>query len=201
MAVELDTRSDEIDRFITALFSLYETKASTLYDPGVTQLQHALQCARLAVDEGAPDVEVLASLLHDVGHLVVGEHDARPDFLSHDLRHENAGAEWLAGFGADVAEPVRQHVAAKRYLTSVDRGYWDSLSTASKRSLEIQGGAMSRAEAQAFASLPAAQAAIALRRRDDRAKRVGLSVPDLRTYRSMIDRQLRHRATIVTPGP
>ena len=40
---------------------------------------------------------------------------------------------------------VRMHVAAKRYLASMEPGYFDTLSEASKLSLRLQGGPMSPA--------------------------------------------------------
>src|ERR1700752_3049233 len=94
------------------LFALLASKGSLRY-PGeeVTQIEHALQTAELARRAGARAELVLASLLHDVGHLVVDT------ALDADDLHEVRGATLLAGlFGPSVAEPVRLHVAAKRYL-------------------------------------------------------------------------------------
>ena len=54
------------------------------------------------------------------------------------------------GFPDDVTEPIRLHVPAKRYLCAVDPSYWAALSDGSKKSLELQGGVMSMAEARAF---------------------------------------------------
>jgi gamma-butyrobetaine dioxygenase len=76
-----------------------------------------------------------------------------------------------------VSEPVRLHVAAKRYLCRVEPAYFDALSEASKLSLRLQGGPMSMQEAEAFAALPAALDAVQVRRWDDEAKRVGLQTP------------------------
>lgn len=36
----------------------------------VTQLEHALQCAMLAEDHDSPPSLIVASLLHDIGHLL-----------------------------------------------------------------------------------------------------------------------------------
>jgi MFS transporter, DHA2 family, multidrug resistance protein len=48
------------------------------------------------------------------------------------------GQEWLARlFGAAVTEPVRLHVAAKRYLTATDPGYFATLSAGSVRDLRL----------------------------------------------------------------
>ena len=41
-----------------------------------------------------------------------------------DNRHSEQGADWLARwFGPEVTEPVRLHVAAKRYLCATEPGY------------------------------------------------------------------------------
>ena len=73
-------------------------------------------------------------------------------------------------------QPIRLHVDAKRYLCAIDGQYFEDLSTASKRSMKVQGGVMSQDEAEVFKSLPFAQEAIQLREWDDEAK-----VPDKKT--------------------
>src|SRR6187431_1962379 len=82
----------------------------------VTQQQHALQAARLAEQDGAPPALVAAALLHDIGHLLAAA--KHPDMgQDADDVHEKVGAGWLKRrFVDDVAEPVRLHVDAKRYL-------------------------------------------------------------------------------------
>ena len=65
-----------------------------------------------------------------------------------DARHEEEGAAWLGRyFIPEVVAPVRLHVAAKRYLCASRPGYHASLSDASRRSLDLQGGPMSAEEA------------------------------------------------------
>jgi gamma-butyrobetaine dioxygenase len=157
----------------------------------VSQAEHALQAAWLAEREGAPDSLVVSALLHDVGHLVLG---ASGDVAGRgiDARHEEAGAAWLAEhFGPEVAGPARLHVAAKRFLCAVDPDYLSRLSEASKRSLALQGGAMSPAEAARFRLDPHQAAAIRLRRWDDEAKVPGLDVPGPEHYRSRIEAAAR----------
>ncbi len=138
---------------------------------------------------GAAPTLVAAALLHDVGHLLVPD-DVTP--------HETSGAAALAAlFGPAVAAPVALHVAAKRYLCLAEAGYQAALSSASKASLIEQGGAFSPAEAAAFAGLPHAAAAIALRRWDDSGKRDNVSVPLFADYlpllASLLDRRRRPR--------
>ena len=82
-------------------------------------------------------------------------------------------------FGPAVLTPIRLHVDAKRYLCATDAGYWASLSEDSKRSLELQGGTYSAADAAEFIAQPYAQDAVKLRRWDDLAKVAGRTTPDL----------------------
>ncbi|MEL6327140.1 MAG: phosphonate degradation HD-domain oxygenase [Cyanobacteria bacterium J06626_23] len=142
----------------------------------VSQLQHALQSATLAMQAGAEPELITAALLHDFGHLVhtLGEDAAERGI---DDRHEHRALGYLKTlFGPAVTEPIRLHVNAKRYLCAVDSSYWAALSPASKCSLELQGGIYSETEAAAFIEQPHAPAAVELRRWDDLAK-----VPDLHT--------------------
>jgi gamma-butyrobetaine dioxygenase len=161
----------------------------------VSQLEHALQTASLAVRGGAVDTLVVAALLHDIGHVLHGEPEHVAD-EGVDTRHENAGDQWLrAGFGPSVTEPIRLHVAAKRYLCAIDPEYAMSLSAASQLSLALQGGPMSAEEITDFLRSPWWPDAVALRRWDDAAKIPGLKVPDLSSYRSRIERVAEGRSS------
>ena len=71
---------------------------------------------------------------------------------------------------------------AKRYLCAVDAQYWSGLSDGSKISLVKQGGPMTEREIDDFELVPSYEAAVRLRRIDDRAKVVGLDVPPLSHY-------------------
>jgi phosphonate degradation associated HDIG domain protein len=143
----------------------------------ITQRQHALQCAWLAEQQGCPDALLVASLLHDVGHMV---HDLGSDPATRgiDDRHEELGYAFLSGwFRPEVSEPVRLHVAAKRYLCTAESDYFSKLSKDSILSLSLQGGAMSAEDAAAFAAQPEAAAAVQLRRFDEQGKVKGLETP------------------------
>ena len=123
---------------IMALFG--EQGARDYLSERVSQTEHMVQSAMAAEREGAPDTQIAAALLHDVGHFL---HAYRRDAAEHgiDTRHEDAGAQWLAPhFPPAVVEPVRLHVAAKRYLCAVEADYFDCLTPASVHSLELQGG-------------------------------------------------------------
>jgi phosphonate degradation associated HDIG domain protein len=154
----------------------------------VTQRAHALQCASIAAREGATDALIVAALLHDVGHLV---HDLGTDARRRgvDDEHEKRAADWLAdAFGGEVVAPVRLHVAAKRWLCAVDPAYYEILSPASRRSLELQGGPFTATQAEAFGRAAHAQDAARLRRWDDAAKDPAATPPPLETYRPLVER-------------
>ncbi|HLJ19918.1 MAG TPA: HD domain-containing protein [Stellaceae bacterium] len=169
---------------IASLFAAY---GGETYGEGVTITQHSLQTAALARAEGADETLCLAALLHDVGHFL-GERDDRFGYHKHD----RSGGEWLAArFPAAVSEPVRLHVAAKRYLCASEPAYFAVLSEASRHSLGKQGGPMTAAESAAFAERMFAGDAVRLRRWDDRGKVAGIEVPSLETYRSAIERLAR----------
>lgn len=157
----------------------------------VSQLEHALQCATLAEREEAPASLVVAALLHDIGHLVNPDDPAAKQ-RGEDGCHESVAATYLGRwFGPEVVEPVRWHVAAKRYLTCVDPAYWDGLSAGSKRSLELQGGPFSPEKAIAFARNPHSDDAVRVRRWDDLAKVRDLKTPDLDHFRPCLEACLK----------
>jgi len=168
------------------LLEVYAGRATRRYGlSAVNQLQHALQAAAQAEAEGCTPATVLASLLHDVGHMIheLGEDPAGRGI---DDVHEELGAAWLARhFTPDVVEPVRLLVAAKRYLCATESDYFGKLSPDSVRSLGLQGGPMSTDEVAAFRRLPYHAEAVRLRRYDEGAKDPHAATAD-------VDHFLRH---------
>jgi len=160
------------------LLHLYRERGDLAYDgEGVSQLQHAWQCGRLARADGAAPTLALAAWLHDVGHLMT-DLPGSPTLDGIDDRHEVLGARALmALFGEDVGAPVALHVAAKRYLVATEPSYLDALSPDSRRSLALQGGAMSASEVVRFERSPFAAAACRVRRWDDLGKTPDLVPP------------------------
>lgn len=148
----------------------------------VTQLEHALQCAMLAEAAGSSAALISAALLHDVGHLLHALPDDAPDNGIDDV-HEELGYRYLQKvFGDSVAEPVRLHVPAKRYMCATIAGYQDQLSPPSVQSLRLQGGPMSEEEVRDFEQNPFVRDAVRLREWDDTAKVPDLETPPLEHY-------------------
>ncbi len=177
------------------LRSLLTVSGSAQYGgEAVSQLEHALQCAHAAEDAGEAAPLIVASLLHDVGHLLESDFNQALT-LSHDLRHEAIGAQYLRRvFPVAVTEPIRLHVVAKRYLCSVRPSYLTTLSEASLHSLSLQGGPLDDSEVRQFESEPFHRQAIRLREYDDRAKCPGAMTPDLDHFLQFIDLIFREQA-------
>jgi len=167
------------------VMGLFAGGGANTYSEQVSMQQHALQAAAMASTSGASDALVLASLLHDVGHFL-----AEPDSEFGVTDHGTTGGAWLAErFVPAISEPVRLHVAAKRYRCFVDPGYEEQLSSASVGTLRLQGGAMSAPEAGEFEAEPFARDALALRSFDDGGKVAGLDIPALEAWFPLLDSQ------------
>jgi [1-hydroxy-2-(trimethylamino)ethyl]phosphonate dioxygenase len=148
----------------------------------VTVLEHCLQSAFFAAEAKSSPALIAAALLHDVGHLLHQESEDIAD-QGVDTRHEELAQHLLdTHLPASVTEPIRLHVAAKRYLCFADPAYLNALSPSSVLSLRLQGGPMSSEEANAFLAQPFAENAVALRHWDDEAKVPELPVPNADTY-------------------
>ncbi len=154
-----------------SLLAVYQAQGHRMYDgEPVTQLEHACQCGYLAEKSGAHSALQLASWLHDVGHLWVNA-EGSPTLRGENDAHEEVAARLLMPlFGSAVSEPVRLHVAAKRYMVTTRPTYAKKLSSDSVRSLALQGGLMSEEECAQFELEPYASDALKLRVWDDLAK-------------------------------
>ena len=174
------------------LREIYADRAERRYGLSeVSQLEHALQAATLAQANGYAPSLIAAALLHDIGHMVhdLGENPAAEGV---DDVHEDTGADWLAQFfPPDVTEPVRLHVAAKRYLCTTEADYFAKLSADSVRSLALQGGKMSAEELAAFKKQPSAMDAVLLRRLDEQAKDPNAVTPTFDDFLPLLIKTLR----------
>lgn len=174
----------------TEIIHLFETRATRQYGrEAVSQIEHALQCAHLAEQAGETDATVVAALLHDLGHLIAAEkQDRQDDTQQRDDLHQYIAIPFLRGLLPDaVLEPIRLHVDAKRYLCAAEPTYWASLSPASKRSLELQGGAFTTAQRTGFLAHPFAEEAVRLRRYDDLAKVPKAVTPSLVHFQKKLE--------------
>lgn len=175
---------DSAEQAIEAIFEVYRAAGERDYGgERLSQTAHALQCGLLAEKAGAGPALIAAALLHDIGHLV--NPDDRPArHRGEDGFHEVVGCDYLARwFGPDVTQPIMWHVAAKRYLTATDPGYFATLSPGSVRSLELQGGPFTAERAAQFIERPFAKDAVMLRRWDEGAKIPRLETPPLEHFR------------------
>jgi predicted HD phosphohydrolase len=155
----------------------------------VTQLEHALQCAALARRDRAADEVVLAALLHDIGHLTLGGSESSAPGEGPQRHHGRWGALLVRPFVPNrVAWLIEHHVAAKRYLCTVDRRYADRLSPASARSLIAQGGPLSLGERLRLETEPWLADALRLRRWDDEAHDPAAESPPLAEYLTLLER-------------
>lgn len=170
---------------VDEILALYAERGARDYGgEAVSQVAHALQAGWLAELSGAAPALVAAALLHDVAHLLGPDAKLSLD-QGHDLKHELEGADVLAGlFPPEVTEPIRLHVAAKRYLVATDPAYAARLSPTSRQSLLCQGGPFDAADVAAFERDPHAADAVSLRRFDDGAKDPSAETPGLDHFRN-----------------
>ncbi len=177
---------------IDSVVEILEKHGNSQYGgEAVTQAEHALQSGLLARKKGYESSMVAACLLHDIGHLLHQLPDDAPDQGIDDF-HEDLGAAWLSRyFLPETVEPVRLHVAAKRYLCSKEPGYLNGLSGPSLISLELQGGPMSAREMKEFENNPYFEKAIALRRIDEEAKIPGLPTPSPSNFKTELNDSLK----------
>jgi predicted HD phosphohydrolase len=157
---------DEVIGFLSALGAIPS-------EPGLVELDHALQCAAELKAIRPDDLELqVAWLVHDICH-----------GRCHIREHDRVGAEAIRPvFGNRVAELVGLHVEAKRYLVATDISYTARLSPVSIETLKLQGESMAAEEIAAFEANPHAQDACLLRIADDAAKEPGRCVPGLDTW-------------------
>lgn len=177
---------------ISHIFATFRERGNAMYSgEPVSMTEHMLQTAYAAEQDQASPMLVAAAVLHDYGHLL---HNLPEDCADQgiDDQHEALGAVALAAyFLPAVTEPVRLHVAAKRYLCAVDPSYYQTLSPASVQSLALQGGPFTLEEVQAFEMLPYWTDAVRLRRYDELAKLPGAPTPDLEHYRGYLEAGLK----------
>ena len=154
----------------------------------VTMAEHMLQGACFAEKANEPDVIIVASLLHDIGHFTSEFGVFSMDDIE-DRFHEEAGAKVLERFFPPlVVDCVRHHVAAKRYLCAARPEYVKRLSAASIHSLNLQGGPMNGEETREFEKNPNLAEIIKVRHYDDAGKLADMKTQQYVYYAPMIQR-------------
>ena len=184
----MTTQNSSPEGIIDFILELFAKQGSTEYmGEAVTMSQHMEQTAACAVADGAPNSLVIAALLHDIGHFI-GEHPIEALENGIDNDHESIGANYLQNHFADsISEPVRLHVAAKRYLCATDPDYFARLSPASVNSLNVQGGPMNATEISTFEANPHHRDAVKLRHYDDDGKIANLTINPVTHYRNRLE--------------
>jgi phosphonate degradation associated HDIG domain protein len=172
---------------IDEIFELYARfgQADYIGEP-VSQIEHMSQSAQLAMDDGYDDEVVMAAFFHDIGHLCV-QGSQENNMGGYGVKsHEKIGADYLRskGFPERVAKLVENHVQAKRYLTYKLPSYFEKLSVASKKTLEYQGGVMSKDEAMAFEQHPLFELSIQMRKWDEEAKEMNVPIISMEVLKS-----------------
>ncbi|MEC7983843.1 MAG: HD domain-containing protein [Myxococcota bacterium] len=154
------------------IFQLIRLKGKQDYigEP-VSQIEHMQQAAYFAQVSQARVPLILGAFFHDIGHLCAPDTAAQMDGLG-VLRHEVIGADYLRerGLRGDVADLVELHVQAKRYLCFAQKGYYERLSSASRGTLNFQGGKMDETDARRFEAHPLFRDVLRLRVWDEKAK-------------------------------
>ena len=185
--------AERISYEIIHLYSIYGGEEYS--GEKVSQLEHMVQSAQLARAEGFDDEVVLAAFLHDIGHIAEKATDENA-MSSYGIKdHEAIGASFLEnhGFSFRITRLVASHVAAKRYLTLREPGYYDKLSEASKHTLEFQGGPMSDEEADLLEEDPLFREIIQMRRWDEAAKLENQPMPSLDIFKELILKHLEEQ--------
>ena len=177
--------------FITIVTSILDHHGDREYNGlGLSVLEHMLQSALEAEMAHAETHDVVATLLHDIGHFVV---EFPSDMKNaEDTGHDKVGARILEPFfGPEIVEPVRLHVRAKRYLCTVEPSYYDKMTKPVKHTFRLQGGMMSAEEVREFEALPFAKEATRLRRWCDLGMIPGRKTKKFEEYYPLIESVLK----------
>ena len=174
-------------RVVSAVFNLCGRRRGAIGET-VTQTEHALQAAYLARKFNERPPLVIATLCHDIAHLIpfgMSMLDRDGNDLG-NMFHEQDGAEFLRnlGYPRAVTEPIRLHVLAKRFVITTNKENIGKLSAASRASFEQQGGIMSDRLMRDFEQHEYFADAMKLRNYEDQAKNVEITheLPGMADY-------------------
>lgn len=182
-----DRNAINSDNIVDYIADVFERRGADSYlGEEVSMAQHMLQAAQEAERSRAAPALIVAALLHDLGHYS----NEIPDTVlmkGTNNYHEEAGANFLMPyFPLAVTVPIREHVAAKRYLCATDPGYFARLSAASVYTLKVQGGPMGLSEIAEFEKSPFLDSCVALRIWDDSGKSPDKAHPEFSHYKKLV---------------
>ena len=174
---------------VDKIINKYQTNNSLYIGEKVTITEHMVQTAMLAEQNHSSESLICACLLHDYGHFIIED----PDELvknNKDGNHESIGYEYLKNFfKKEIVQPIKYHVLAKRYLAR-DKKYYNHLSDASKISLKLQGGILSKKESNDFQKIASFEDAIKLRKFDEIAKKTNIKMKSIYDYKDLLTSKL-----------
>jgi len=162
---------------INDIVEMFDKFGNQRYGEEVSLRDHMLQTALLAEQNATSKSLIAAALLHDIGHFIIDNEE------NMDGVHEQIGADYLSQyFNEEVTGPIRFHVRAKRYICANNPDYLKDLSSASKISLQQQGGPLSEYDKISFENHVHFVGSVRLRLWDEKAKVPGLKTPDLEHF-------------------
>ena len=180
------------DYIVDEILDMYKDNGHKKYDSHITHLEHALQTTELAKINKESEEFQLSCFLHDIGHLILDEHNTNKHFLNKDLKHETVAFKYLSKYFPDkVTYPIMYHVLAKRYLCTVNNNYFDNLSDASKKSFIIQGGKLDNDIINTLSNNNKFMDAVKMRKYEDESKTDNIKVSiDLNYIKSLLKKSL-----------
>lgn len=181
---------------VDEIMELYQKHGGNEYaGEKISQLEHMVQAAQLAMEGGYDDEIVLAAFLHDIGHICAASYILEDMNGFGVMNHEKIGANFLRkrGFSERIARLVENHVSAKRYLTFKYPEYYERLSEASKKTLEFQGGRMNYDEAVLFEQDELFEEFIEMRRWDELAKEENLPLQPMDYFKNLMVNYLQRQ--------
>ncbi|CAI9730543.1 Hypothetical predicted protein [Octopus vulgaris] len=180
------------ENILNEVFGLIEKHGESEYfgEP-VSIKEHMIQCAMLAEEENYSKEVILGAFFHDFGHFL--QMEGKQNLMIVDgvvlgtSNHEKIAAEYLEArnFSPIICNITRHHVNAKRYLVFKNKSYYESLTEASKQTLQLQGGVMSEEEAGEFERQPMFDLIIQARKWDEEGKDPNKVLKPIEYYRNM----------------
>lgn len=180
---------------VDEIMSLYTNYGNDVYiEKSVSQVEHMCQCAMLAQLNCYDNELILAAFFHDIGHLLEPTKPLQTKDGYGIADHQKIGASYLTkkGFSERISKLVASPLPAKRYLAYKCPEYYNQLSPASKKNLELHGGIMSADEASKFESEKYFKSSLLLCKWDEEAKQIDVPLPDLNIYKKKMVEHLMY---------